>query len=318
MKDPEDFVPKLTNDGSSTFFSSEFGELFHSYHGARQEARLKFVEPLQLAQRALQPRLRLLDICYGLGYNTAAALATIWAINPNCCVEVVCLELNPSVPQAAVSEVHGKSLLADHLLGCCHSDCTGGHFATAFPHASVLQLLTQLATEHQVQTNRLHATLLVGDARATIRLVHLSGFRADAVFLDPFSPTKCPQLWTVEFLEQVAKCLYLDGKLATYSCAAAVRIALMASGLKIGPTPPVGRRSPGTVASWVDTDLPVLSRQEQEHLLTRAAVPYRDPQLNDAIAVILRRRIEEQQASSLEPTSHWRKRTCSQSLGKIQ
>ncbi len=317
MEDPEDFVPKLTNDGSSTFFSSEFGELFHSHHGARQEAHLKFVEPLQLAQRALQPRLRLLDICYGLGYNTAAALATIWAINPNCCVEVVCLELNPSVPQAAVSEAHGESL-AHYLLGCCHSDCTGRHFATALPHTSILQLLTLLATEHQVQTNRLHATLLIGDARATIQQVQLSGFRADAIFLDPFSPAKCPQLWTVEFLEQVAKCLSLDGKLATYSCAAAVRIALMAGGLKIGPTPPVGRRSPGTVASWVDTDKPVLSRPEQEHLLTRAAIPYRDPQLNDAVAVILRRRIEEQQASSLEPTSRWRKRTYSKPVSKIQ
>jgi len=286
MEDVKGFLPKLTDDGSSTFFSAEFGESFHSYHGARQEAELKFVEPTRLAQTARKPSLRLLDICYGLGYNTAAALATIWAINPNCCVEVVGLEINPVVPQAAI---------AHHLLSYWNPDYT--------------RLLTQLATEHQVHTDRLQATLLIGDARAMIGLLHQSGFQADAIFLDPFSPPNCPQLWTIEFLERVAKCLHQDGILATYSCAAAVRTALMASGLQIGSTPPVGRRAPGTVTSWVATDLPLLSWQEQEHLLTRAAIPYRDPHLNDTADAILHRRLREQQNSSLEPTSHWRKRT---------
>lgn len=280
------YVPQLTADGSFTFFSSEFGEAFHSHYGARQEAQLKFVEPTQLRQKAQQPTLRLLDVCYGLGYNTAAALTTIWAVNPNCYVEVVALEFNPSVPQAAI---------AHHLLN-------------SWPQ-HIPQILTQLATEYKVQTDRFKASLVIGDARAKIQLVQASGFQADAVFLDPFSPPNCPQLWTVEFLEQVAKCLYPDGRLATYSCAAAVRTALIAVGLKIGSTPPVGRRSSSTVASWVATELPVLSQQEQEHLLTRAAIPYRDPLRSDSTDVILHRRQQEQNVSSLEPTSHWIKRT---------
>ena len=286
MKDAQDFVPTPTDDGSSTFFSTEFGEAFHSYYGARQEAEMKFVEPTQLKKKAQLPLLRLLDVCYGLGYNTAAALATIWTVNPNCYVEVVGLELNPVVPQAAI---------AHQLLSCWTCDYT--------------PILTQLATEHQVHTNRLKAALLIGDARATITQVQQSGFQADAIFLDPFSPPNCPQLWTIEFLERVSKCLYSGGILATYSCAAAVRTALILAGLQIGSTPPVGRRSPGTVASWMATDdLPVLSFQEQEHLLTRAAIPYRDPNLSDSTAVILQRRLEEQQISSLEPSSRWRKR----------
>ena len=286
IRDAENFVPQPTADGSFTFFSSEFGEAFHSNHGARQEAQLKFVEPTQLRQKAQQSTLRLLDVCYGLGYNTAAALATIWAVNPSCYVEVVGLEFDCGVPQAAI---------AHHLLN---------NWSQPIP-----QILTHLATEHRVQTDRLKATLLIGDARATIQVVQQSGFQADAIFLDPFSPPNCPQLWTVEFLERVAKCLCSSGILATYSCAAAVRTALMAAGLKIGSTPPVGRRSPGTVANWSGTDLPMLSQQEQEHLLTRAAIPYRDPQLSDSADVILHRRQQEQHTSSLEPTSHWRKRT---------
>ncbi|MDM9380551.1 MnmC family methyltransferase [Chlorogloeopsis sp. ULAP01] len=305
MSNLNDFTPELTADGSFTFFSKEFSESFHSHYGARQESFFKFVEPTQLTLKANKSMLRLLDVCYGLGYNTAAALQSIWAVNPDCYVEIIGLEQNPAVPQAAI---------AHHLFDNWNYEHT--------------KILTGLAFEHQIQTYYLRARLLIGDARITIGEVYNSGFRADAIFLDPFSPPQCPQLWTVEFIKQLALCLHEDALLATYSCAAAVRTALLDAGLQIGSTPPVGRRSPGTVAAHLrrvgkeeigagekDTgnfslfaSLPPLSQAEQEHLLTRAAIPYRDPQLQDSADVILKRRQQEQQASSLEPTSRWRKR----------
>ncbi|MGB3310470.1 MAG: hypothetical protein WBG32_08930 [Nodosilinea sp.] len=51
-----------------------------------------------------------------------------------------------------------------------------------------------------------------------------------------------------------------------------------------------------------------LSQQEQEHLLTRAAVPYRDPTLSDSANVVCQRRQQEQSDSDLVPASAWRKR----------
>ncbi len=48
--------------------------------------------------------------------------------------------------------------------------------------------------------------------------------------------------------------------------------------------------------------------KEIEHLFTRAAIPYRDPQLKDPPNVILQRRIKEQQKTSNEPTSQWQNR----------
>ncbi|MEH2165406.1 MAG: MnmC family methyltransferase [Nostoc sp.] len=292
MSNLENFTPKLTADGSFTFVSQEFGESFHSHYGAQQESFCKFVEPTQLATAGQKPILRLLDICYGLGYNTAAALQTIWTVNPSCCVEVIGLELNPAVPQAAI---------AHHLFD--NWNC------------NYIEILKKLAFEHQVQTPCLKAKLLIGDARTTITLVRQLGFWADAIFLDPFSPPQCPQLWTVEFIKQLSLCLHPDGLLTTYSCAAAVRTALLSAGLVISSTPPVGRQSPGTVAthsknaeSKHHSPLTTLSEVEKEHLLTRAAIPYRDPQLSDSTEVIVRRRQQEQQTSCLEPASHWRKR----------
>lgn len=284
-ENPSVFTPKLTADGSFTFFCAEIGESFHSVQGAKEEAQLKFVEPCQIAQKAQKPILRLLDVCYGLGYNTAAALEVIWANNPSCRVELVALELDPAVPRAAIA-----------------------HNLLSSSPPPIAQLLEVLATSLQVETDCFHAQLHLGDARTTIQQLRQSNFHADAIFLDPFSPPRCPQLWTVEFLHHVASCCATDGRLATYSCAASVRSALIAAGLQIGPTLQVGGRQPGTVASFTATDLPILSERSQEHLQTRAAVPYRDPQLCDPAHVILQRRQIEQQASSLEPSSHWHKR----------
>lgn len=285
MLDKPIFTPQLTADGSFTFFSEEFDESFHSIYGAKTEAVFKFVESCQLAHKSQKSVLRLLDVCYGLGYNTAAALAVIWANNPSCYVELVALELNPIVPQKAI---------AHDLLNT---------YSQPIP-----QLLELLATSFQVKTDKFKAQLYIGDARTSVQQLSQLNFLADAIFLDPFSPPHCPQLWTVEFLQQLANCCAEDGRIATYSCAAAVRSALIAAGFKIGRTKLVGDRLPGTVGSFNDTDLLPLSKRSQEHLQTRAAVPYRDPKLNYSKESILQQRKIEQQASSLEPSSRWQKR----------
>jgi tRNA U34 5-methylaminomethyl-2-thiouridine-forming methyltransferase MnmC len=273
-----------TADGSFTFFSTEFGQSFHSSSGAKEEAIGKFAKPTQLADRALTyPKIRIFDPCYGLGYNCAAALQAIWSANPQCPVEIMALEINFEVATAAIEQ----QLLSD------------------WP-APIPALLAELAATGKVQSGLLTAQLKIGDARQTIQT--MQGFQADAVFLDPFSPTVCPELWTVEFLQLVANCCAPQGLLATYSCAGAVRTALIAAGFTVGDTSPVGRKAPGTIASLDPTLIPSLSVEIQGYLQTRAGIPYRDPDLTDHAARIGLRRQWEQQESILESTSQWRKR----------
>lgn len=292
------WVPQRTEDGSFTFFSETFGEAFHSRLGARAEAFEKFAQVTRLAMLARQfvqpdsPPIRLLDVCYGLGYNTAAALETLWAVNPACRIEAIALELDPTVPQAAI---------APDLL--------------AIWSPPVQEVLRAIAQRYEFCSPTLWARLLLGDARQTIQPVVAQGFQADAIFFDPFSPRRCPQLWTVEFFAQVAKCLSPRGILATYSRSASVRAAMQAAGLHIGniPLPAGGDRrshewSLGTIAAWSPDGLPPLSAMEQEHLRTRAAVPYRDPNLSDSAATILARHQQEQQQAPLESTTSWRRR----------
>jgi tRNA U34 5-methylaminomethyl-2-thiouridine-forming methyltransferase MnmC len=284
------WISQVTQDGSYTFFSTEFGETFHSVQGARTEAFQKFAQATHLNQKAHKPFVRLLDVCYGLGYNTAAALETLWQNNPHCSIELYGLELDPTVPAGALT----PELLADW----------------SPPVQAVLQNLGQVYSH---QDDRLSAQLLLGDARQTVQSLIHKGFKADAIFFDPFSPQRCPQLWSIEFFEAIAQCLAPDGTLATYSRSAAVRTALHSVGLCIGTiatgnTPLHQEWSQGTVAAWHPENLPPLSLMEQEHLNTRASIPYRDPDLVDSSEVILARHQQEQQETSLESTSSWRRR----------
>ncbi|MGL6283213.1 MAG: tRNA (5-methylaminomethyl-2-thiouridine)(34)-methyltransferase MnmD [Microcoleaceae cyanobacterium] len=282
------YRPQLTADGSFTFFSETFGETFHSDQGARLEAELKFVKPLQLEYLASQlDSIKILDVCYGLGYNTVAALTAIWQINPHCQIQLIALELDLQVPQQAI---------AHQLLDTWPS--------------SIQALLKELIEKQTINSKNLQANLLLGDARQTLAQVKEKQFLADAIFLDPFSPKNCPQLWSLEFIGLLKQCLAPHGQIATYSCAASVRQAFLQNNFYIGPTLPVGRRSPGTIANLTGQGLSPLSAEEQEHLQTKAAIIYRDPHLSDNQEMIMARRQIEQQTSQLEPTSRWKKRWC--------
>jgi tRNA U34 5-methylaminomethyl-2-thiouridine-forming methyltransferase MnmC len=280
-----EFTPRSTKDGSHTFYSDEFQEAFHSIHGAKQEAENKYIQPCLIKEIARQKSIiRILDICYGLGYNSAAAIEAIWAVNPQCSIELIALEISADVPRAAVKY---------QLLNLWRSP--------------VPQLLTLLANTLEIKDKWLHGQLILGDARQTISSMP-KNWQADAIFLDPFSPPKCPQLWTVEFIKSVAQRLTPTGRLATYSCAAAVRTALSLAGLHFGSIVLGDRHSPGTIASFEYKNIPKLINSEREHLKTRAAIPYRDTDLQDRVAEILLRRQQEQINSKLEPTSKWKKR----------
>ncbi len=278
------FTPQVTSDGSYTFFSPEFQETFHSLRGAKLEAQEKFVIPCELAKKAqVRSQLNLLDICYGLGYNTAEALETIWKINPHCQINLIALESDLTVPRSAI----------DHQLLNLWS-------------LEIRELLSTLAQQRSLNSPPLQAQLFIGDGRETIQQLIQQNFLADAIFLDPFSPPHCPQLWTVEFLRLVSHCLHPQGRLATYSCAAAVRTAFSLAGLYYTSTMGMNRRS--TVATWLENELPPLSQLDIEHQQTRAAIPYRDRALNASPETILHNRQQEQAKSLLESTSQWRKR----------
>jgi len=67
--------PYFTNDGTVGLYSPKDDDIYHSTYGALSESWEKFVIPAHLREYlAVYNEVRILDICYGIGYNTKTAL----------------------------------------------------------------------------------------------------------------------------------------------------------------------------------------------------------------------------------------------------
>lgn len=70
-----DLYPYFTNDGSVGLFSPEADDIYHSTYGALSEAYEKFILPANLEKYfETHKEIKVLDICYGIGYNTKSFL----------------------------------------------------------------------------------------------------------------------------------------------------------------------------------------------------------------------------------------------------
>lgn len=116
----------------------------------------------------------------------------------------------------------------------------------SYPELSSLseELLASLTPEG-LDLPTLQLRIVHGDARVTVAAWK---DKADAWFLDGFSPAKNPEMWEPELLAEVADHTVRGGSAATYSAAGAVRRALEAGGFEVVRRPGYGRKRHMTVA----------------------------------------------------------------------
>ncbi len=207
-----------TADGSETFYNDEVGDVYHTKSGAVEEAFLKYVEPSEIAEIARRGRVRILDICFGLGYNACAAIDRALEVNPDCEIRIVGLENDDMIL--------GKTMEVNPPLENYH-------------------IIKEVAEKKGYSNGKIKIRLIMGDARDTIK--NIDGM-FDAVFLDPFSPAKQPDLWQEGFFMDIMRRMRKGAILATYSYARMVRENLKTAGFIVSDGPTVGRRSPSTLA----------------------------------------------------------------------
>lgn len=71
--------PYFTNDGSVGLFSPDADDIYHSTYGALTEAYEKFILPADLKNYLKKNKeIKILDICFGIGYNTKSFLNFIY------------------------------------------------------------------------------------------------------------------------------------------------------------------------------------------------------------------------------------------------
>lgn len=129
------------------------------------------------------------------------------------------------------------------------------------------------------------------------------------IFLDAFTPSKCPCLWSFEFFKQLYDHLAPDGMLLTYSSSASIRGAMTEAGFHIGQI--YNERTKqyfGTVAA---KDKTLIKHQLSEFDLglikTKAGIFYRDQNLTAQNEAILLARENEVKTSTRESSSHYKK-----------
>lgn len=70
-----ELYPYFTNDGSVGLFSPEADDIYHSTYGALSEAYEKFIMPANFKDFFKNnSEIKILDICFGIGYNTKSFL----------------------------------------------------------------------------------------------------------------------------------------------------------------------------------------------------------------------------------------------------
>ena len=130
----------------------------------------------------------------------------------------------------------------------------------------------------------------------------------DVVFLDGFTPSKCPCIWSLDLFQRLFECLNDNGLLVTYNTSAPVRNAMLIVGLNIGNIYK-NNKIIGTIASKNENYINnKLSEYDLGLLDTKAGIPYRDLYLNDDNTKILLNRKYDFENSSLESSSRYIKR----------
>ncbi len=262
----ETLEPVRTDDGSITFWNSIVKEHYHSQAGARSEANLKYCLPADLKKRLSEGKIRILDVCFGLGYNSLTSCEL--ALSSGSELEIVGLELNRGVVKLAAEKIEEADTFFDW------SKC-----------------LSNVAANGNWSEKNCSIQLLWGDARHTVS--QLEG-QFDLIWLDAFSTQRNSELWTVDFFTKLLPLLKNTGMLCTYSAAIPVRAGFIKAGFHIGESEPFGRERGGTIAArkarFIKRQIP---ERDKYLLATTRGIPYRDPTGTRTNKEILRAREQE-------------------------
>jgi tRNA U34 5-methylaminomethyl-2-thiouridine-forming methyltransferase MnmC len=207
----------MTADGSHSLFSEEFGEPFHSLHGAIGESKHVYIEAgLHYAAKSNQ-QLSILEMGFGTGLN--ALLTMLAADDMNLKIQYTGIEAFP-LEIAQVMQLNYPSLLggkSESFFKSIHA-CRWGEFESLTAYFRLVKL-------HQ-------------------RFEELDLERGyDLIYFDTFAPAVQSELWTEAVFRKMANSLRPGGILTTYCAKGSVRRALREVGFEVEKLPgPAGKR----------------------------------------------------------------------------
>lgn len=342
------FYPKFTDDGSVSLYNTDVNDIYHSSIGARKEAILKFIEPSGILEFVKHNNeVSILDICFGLGYNSKTAIDLIRKINPNCKIRLTCLELDASVlalstlvkpilecgdvdfsfSQLLLSSAQIRQNLKKYLSDSSFNEYFDENkkeiVEQTLSKGSLSNLIPDLVSYfHNIYYRSVSKSnnFVLKSTNYTNNLdlefyigdarwgVNQLNAQYDYIFHDGFTPTKNPCVWTIDFIRVLFNLLKDNGNLTTYTSSTAVRSALLEVGFCAGETKnDIGKPS-GTIA----TKNPALiknnfSEKDVGLIRTNAGIVYRDNNFQRTDEHIIKIREIEQKLSGRMSSSKYLK-----------
>ncbi len=204
LRDRKELI--LTDDGTNTLFSYEFNEAYHSTQdGALVESLEKHIKPAFRFQKD-KKELVILDICFGLGYNTLSTLYYIKKNNLPIRVHIISPEIDINLIKS----------LKDF------------NYPNEFKEFR--DIIEVLSLNQYYRDNQFEIEILIGDAREIVPKINR---KIDIVYQDAFSPKRNPLLWTKEYFADIRALSKQDTIITTYSVATSVRMGLYENGFNI-------------------------------------------------------------------------------------
>ena len=216
----------LSEDGSYTAYSKEYDEHYHSTKdGALHESFTKHIIPA-FSVKQNQDEINILDICFGLGFNTLATLLFHKQNNLKSKLKIYSPELDASLIKSLVNFTYPKE------------------FEEFKP------VIKAISENGFYEDEYFFITLFLGDAREYIKRFNT---KFDIVYQDAFSPSTNPILWTKEYFSDISDAIKDDRILTTYSTALRTRLALYENGFNVYLNTGENFRN-ATIASFIKLD----------------------------------------------------------------
>ncbi len=204
-----------TEDGSSSIFSEEINEHYHSIHGARNESQHVFID-YGIAQLKDNKLLRVLEVGYGTGLN--ALLTAIYALENKIKVEYSAVEAFPLSKEISRSLAFAKE-------------------------NSEKNLYFDIVEAEWNKLVSIHDSFKINKIDKRIQDCNFEKDFFDIVYFDAFSPEAQPEMWTKEIFSKITNSMKTNSLLTTYSVKGEVKRNLKACGMQIKKCPgPKGKR----------------------------------------------------------------------------
>ena len=205
-----------TKDGSNTLFSKLYNQHYHNPDdGAINEALSKHIIPAFTFHKNKR-ELTILDICFGIGYNTFSTIYYCLQNNLNIKLNIFSPELDGNLVKSLENFAFPKEF-----------DC-------------IKHIINSIAQNCKYEDENVKIEVFIGDARDYIRSLEKNSF--DIIYQDAFSSDVNFELWTKEYFDDIYKLCNDSCIMSSYAIATPIRLSMYEAGFFIYENRPIKRK----------------------------------------------------------------------------